>query len=208
MPRSDRLHALIQRLQDGALHRSADLAAEFGVSQRTLFRDIETIQASGVPVVGTKGVGYRLAEPVTLPPVSLTLLELEALQMGLAVVAEASEPELRDAADSLTEKLNSNPLQSLATHPFAESGQGFRHLSTLRAAIRSRQKLRVRNNIGETHTLHPLGLDYRGRLWVLLAWCEETRGFREERIDRISQISSLPELFVDTPGQTLADYSR
>lgn len=219
MRRTDRLHALLGRLRDGRLHRAADLARALGVSRRTLYRDMDTLAASGLPVEGTRGAGYRLTAPLSLPPLSLTAVELEALHLGLAVVAEAADPELRDAARSLADRLDAAlpedrpappETHALATYPFAEAGSGFRHLPALRAAIRARQKLRLaypeETGGSSDRTIRPLELDYRGRVWTLLAWCEADRAFHGFRVDRVGSVEILPELFVDEPGRTLDDY--
>ena len=104
MRRSDRLLDLMARLRDGRIHRAEDLAEAFGVSPRTIYRDMETLISSGVPVEGTRGAGYRARDALTLPPLSLTPPEVEALQLGLAIVAEAPDPDLKAAALSLTER--------------------------------------------------------------------------------------------------------
>ncbi len=215
MPRTDRLQSLLARLRDGRLHRAEDLARAFGVSQRTIYRDIELLQASGLPVAGTKGAGYRMTAPVALPPLDLTLAELEALHLGLAVVAEAADPELKAAATRLADRIDAAlPPETggatpawpgLATHPLAApGGSGISHLPALRAAIRTRQKLRLRDGTG-ADTLRPLALDYRGRLWWLTAWSEEKGAFRTIRLDRVAALDLLPKLFVDEPGKSLDD---
>ena len=101
MRRTDRLIDLVQILRDGQLHLARDLADSLGVSQRTVYRDMDTLIASGLPVEGARGVGYIMTAPVTLPPLNLTLEELEALHLGVAIVGEAAEPELQEAAISV-----------------------------------------------------------------------------------------------------------
>jgi predicted DNA-binding transcriptional regulator YafY len=219
MRRTDRLFELVTLLRDGRLHRAQDLAARLGTSVRTIYRDMETLQASGIPVEGERGVGYVLAAPVTLPPLNLTLLELEALELGMAVVAEAADPDLQKAARSLSAKIDTAIPSDLApprsgwgfaVHPFADAARGFRHMPALRAAIRSRQKLDLTYHDAEGRTssrrIRPLQMDYRGRVWTLTAWDETQAGFRSFRVDRIEEAQALPELFVDEPGKSLADY--
>ena len=99
--RSDRLFELIQILRDGKLHRASDLAARVKVSTRTIWRDMATLQASGLPVEGERGVGYMLTAPITLPPVALTVQEMEALRLGIALVASAADAGLSYAAHTL-----------------------------------------------------------------------------------------------------------
>ncbi|MEP6062753.1 MAG: HTH domain-containing protein, partial [Marinomonas sp.] len=103
MSRSDRLFSILQILQDGALHTAGALAERLGVSQRTLYRDMDKLAASGVPVQGTRGTGYRLADLTALPPLMLTSPELEALNLGLAIAAQVADPDLKAAATRLAE---------------------------------------------------------------------------------------------------------
>jgi predicted DNA-binding transcriptional regulator YafY len=219
MRRTDRLFDLVTALRDGRLHRAQDLARRLEVSVRTIYRDMETLQASGIPVEGERGVGYMLTAPVTLPPLNLTLLELEALELGMAVVAEAADPELQAAARSLSAKIDAvipadraPPKEGwgFAVYPFADAARGFRHMPSLRAAIRSRQKLALayRDATGRasSRTIRPLQMEYWGRVWTLTAWDETRTDFRSFRVDRIEDLRALPELFVDEPGKSLADY--
>ena len=68
MRRSDRLFDLVQILRDGRLHRAADLAQALGgVSVRTIWRDMGTLMASGMPIEGERGVGYILRARISLP---------------------------------------------------------------------------------------------------------------------------------------------
>ena len=106
MRRTDRLFELIQLLRDGRLHRGRDLAERLGVSLRTLYRDMDTIIASGIPVEGERGLGYMMTAPITLPPLNLTLTELEALHLGLSVVSKAADEELQRAAQTLSDKVD------------------------------------------------------------------------------------------------------
>ena len=78
MRRSDRLFDIIQILRDGKLHRAQDMADQLEVSVRTIYRDMDTLVASGVPVQGERGVGYMITEAISLPPLTLTVEELEA----------------------------------------------------------------------------------------------------------------------------------
>jgi len=106
MRRTDRLFELVQILRDGRLHRAADLAeAMGGVSPRTIWRDMATLMASGMPIEGERGVGYVLRAPTTLPPLMLTNAEMEALRAGLRQIARADDPGLARAARSLAAKI-------------------------------------------------------------------------------------------------------
>ncbi|MGR3273158.1 HTH domain-containing protein [Thalassococcus profundi] len=218
MKRADRLYALMQRLRSGALHRAEDLARDLGVSVRTIYRDMDTLAASGVPVAGERGLGYSARAAITLPPLNLTDTELEALHLGLAAVGASDMEELSAAAAALSAKIDAVLPQDtgtapgrfgFATYPFAEAAQGFRHMPAVRAAIRARQKLRLRLQDDETqHLVRPLHIDYWGRIWTCIVWDEGAGDFASFRIDRIADLAPAPGLFVDEPGKTLADYRK
>lgn len=212
MRRADRLMSLIRHLRDGELHRAADLAKAMKVSLRTIYRDMETLAASGVPIEGERGTGYRVTAAITLPPLNLSMAELEALHLGLAAMGQAQDTDLAAAAASLAAKLDGvlpegNAPHALAVYPFADAARGFQHLPKIRSAIRARQKLAL-TIAGKDKTVRPLQLDYWGRLWTCIVWCDTTRKFDELRIDQISGLRVLPSLFVEEEGKRIEDYHR
>ncbi|WP_375280547.1 helix-turn-helix transcriptional regulator [Pseudooctadecabacter sp.] len=209
MRRADRLMTLIRLLRDGDLHRAADLARATGVSLRTIYRDMDTLAASGVPIEGERGTGYRVTAAITLPPLNLSMAELEALHVGLAAMRQAQDPDLAAAATSLATKLDGvlpegDAPRTLAVYPFADAARGFQHLPKIRSAIRARQKLKLTTD--RDRTVRPLQLDYWGRLWTCIVWCDTTRKFDDLRIDQITACRVLPSLFVDEEGKRLSDY--
>ena len=215
MRRADRLMQLIQILRDGTLHKAADLAAATNVSLRTIYRDMETLAASGVPIEGERGIGYNVTAAITLPPLNLTMTEVEALHLGLLAVREGGDAELSAAAARLSAKLDAVMPENrtrapqgygFAVYPFADAARGFQHLPSLRQAIRTRQKLALTQH-GKERTVRPLQLDYWGRLWTCVVWCETTRDFDEIRVDAINSLRILPSLFVDEPGKSLTDFN-
>lgn len=220
MRRTDRLFDIIQILRDGKLHRAQDIADRLEVSVRTIYRDMDTLAASGIPVEGERGMGYMVREAITLPPLTLTAAELEALNLGVAIVGEAADPELKAAAQSLADKIDAVlPVETVAeadawkfaVYPFADAARGLSHMAVLRSAIKGRQKLhlayrRIDGTLTQ-RTVRPLHMEYWGRVWTLTAWCELRADFRVFRIDLIEAATALPELFVDEPGKTLADYA-
>jgi len=216
MKRSDRLFVLMQRLKDGKLHTAEAMAQDLGVSVRTIYRDMDTLASSGVPVEGARGAGYTAQAMITLPPLNLTQTELEALHVGLAAVGAAETDELAAAARALAEKIDAvlpedvgTPVGTFgfATYPFAEAAQGFRHMPAFRKAIRARQKLRVKLDAEDrTHIVRPLHLDYWGRVWTCVVWDETDDTFATFRMDRVTDLTPLPGLFVDEAGKRLKDF--
>lgn len=215
MKRSDRLYALIEILKDGGLHRAEDIARKLQVSVRTIYRDMDTLAASGIPVEGERGLGYSARAAITLPPLNLSETELEALHLGLAAVGHGGDEDLKAAAQTLSAKIDAVLPEDrhgapksfgFAVYPFADAAHAFRHLNDLRSAIRAYQKLQLTMLDGATQTVRPLKLDYWGRIWTCILWSETSEGFASLRVDQIDTIRTLPGLFVNEPGKTLADY--
>ena len=147
MRRTDRLFDLIQILRDGRLHRASDMALRLNVSVRTIWRDVATLAASGLPVEGERGVGYLLRAPITLPPMILSAVELEALREGLRIAAQLPDAALARAARSLAKKIASvTPAPSqddpgdLFAFPGPTDNRAPAHLPALRRAIKARPR--------------------------------------------------------------------
>lgn len=219
MRRTDRLFDLIQILRDGRLHTARDMAERVEVSVRTLWRDMASLQASGLPVDGERGVGYILRETIDLPPLSLTPDEIEALRLGAALVARGADPSLARAAQMLRAKVESVlpdrlRLPPATGGPFIFTGRETEdsaiHLPPLRHALRERLRVRLvyRDAAGSysTRLVRPLQLEFWGRVWTLAAWCETRGDFRSFRLDRIEQLILTDDPFAAEPGRELADY--
>jgi predicted DNA-binding transcriptional regulator YafY len=220
MRRTDRLFELIQILRDGRLHTARDMADRLEVSVRTLWRDMATLVASGLPVEGERGVGYILREPVTLPPLTLTADEVQALTLGLQLVTRGADPSLTKAAESLQGKiaavlparLMEGIGQETWVFPGAEALAAARHLPLLRRSIRLRERVIIgyvdRSGIPTERPVRPLVLEFWGRVWTLATWCETRRDFRSFRVDRIGTLRPTTETFPEEPGTTLTDWRR
>lgn len=215
MRRTDRLFDLIQILRDGRLHKASEMAAELEVSDRTIWRDMATLMASGLPIEGERGVGYILRAPITLPPMVLTSAELEAFRLGVRLVAEGADPSLARAARSLATKIGAvTPAPTepdedgLFVFTGRETTRAAPHMPMLRAAIRDRKRLTItyldEKGLESHRDIRPLQLEFWGRVWTLAAWCEARGDFRSFRVDRIRAITPTGEPFPDEPGRNLA----
>ncbi len=208
----------MQLFRGGRLLLGRDIAAKLEVSLRTIYRDIETLIASGVPIEGERGLGYILREPIFLPPLTLTTSELEALHLGMEVVRQTADTELSDAAERLLNKVE-------AVLPSDRKGQAhLKHLSiyaahtpptldqlaNIRTAIAKRQIIQIiykslADDITERR-IRPLQTEYWGRAWTCTAWCETRQDFRVFRIDHIVTCNKTGDHFRPEKGKTYADY--
>ena len=100
MNRTDRLLAIVLELQARKQVRAEDLAATFEVSKRTIYRDMEALSESGVPLVSVPGQGYSLMEGYFLPPLSFTPDEATLLLLGNHFVAENFDAHYQKVARS------------------------------------------------------------------------------------------------------------
>jgi predicted DNA-binding transcriptional regulator YafY len=218
MRRTDRLFELLQLFRGGRLRRGEDLAARLGVSVRTVYRDIETLIASGIPIEAERGVGYILRQPIFLPPLTLTMAELEALNLGMRLAAATADDEIGIAAQSLLGKIDvvlpSHLPRSDAKWSFAVyQGRKKRTLDALpklRAAIKGRLRTSISyvsldEKISE-RWIRPLQVAFWGQVWTCAAWCEQRNDFRAFRVDRIMSCSAGPEIFPLEPDKSLAAY--
>jgi predicted DNA-binding transcriptional regulator YafY len=218
MRRTDRLFEIIQTLRDGRLHTARAIAERLEVSTRTVWRDMATLIASGLPVEGERGVGYILREPITLPPLTLTPDEVQALTLGLQLVARGADPSLSRAAEGVRAKvaavLPARLLAEAGPEPWVFPGEealaAARHLPDLRRAVRLGERVVIDYVDGEgtlsTRPVRPLLLEFWGRVWTLAAWCEARAGFRSFRVDRITRLVLTGEAVPDEPGRSLQDW--
>lgn len=216
MRRTDRLFDLIQILRDGRLHTARDMAERLEVSTRTLWRDMATLIASGLPVEGERGVGYILREPITLPPLTLTEEETEALALALRLLVAGADPGMAGAAARLQGKIMAALPASRAAHadppvwifPGSEALAAARHLPELRRAIRLAAVLDLTyaDEAGRMteRAVRPIVLEFWGRVWTLAAWCEARGDFRSFRVDRINGLRDSGRIAPPEPGRDLA----
>jgi len=218
MRRTDRLFEIMQLFRGGRLLLGRDIATKLEVSLRTIYRDIETLISSGVPIEGERGVGYILREPIFLPPLTLTTTELEALHLGMGVVRQTADAELSNAAERLLNKVDAvlpsdrkgrAHLKHISIYA-TETPPTLDHLATIRKAIAKRHILHLTyeslaGDITDRH-IWPLQTEYWGRVWTCTAWCEARQAFRVFRIDRIKACRKTDQHFEQSNGKTYTDY--
>ncbi|WP_234188646.1 YafY family protein [Shinella sp. NM-101] len=209
MARSERLLALLQLLRR---HRhpvsGATLAGELGVSIRTLYRDIASLQAQGADIEGEPGVGYVLRPGFMLPPLMFSQGELEALVLGFRWVQKfADAPVTKAATDALAKISAVLPAELAAELENTALLVGPRRivdgeivdLAVIRAAIRRERKLRLSYcdaaGVRSERVVWPVALGYFEETRMLVAWCEWRQGYRHFRTERMAAIALLEERF-------------
>ena len=203
MSRSERLLDLIQCLRRHRRPVSGQvLADELGISIRTLYRDIATLQGQGAPIEGEAGLGYVLKPGFMLPPLMFTDEEIEAIVLGSRWVAKQPDRRLSAAAanalakiaavlpDDLREDLDAS---TLLVGPPAQAIEGI-DLGTVRQAIRNERKLgflyRDAGGAASQRVVWPFALGFFDKVRVVVAWCEMRQDFRHFRADRIAELKA------------------
>ena len=220
MSRAKRLLDLIQFLRR---HRYAvsgkAIAAELGISLRTLYRDIETLKSQGAAIDGEAGVGYVLRAGFTIPPLMFSREEIEAIVLGsrwvseraderlavaaknaLAKIADVMPPDLRDEVDDGALIVGPTPHKPEAS------------LESIRFAIRGERKMEIRYRDGaeneSARTIWPFALGFFDTVRIIAAWCEMRNDFRSFRADRIAQLSVSDEKYPRRRSSLLHEWKQ
>ena len=221
MRRADRLFEIIQFMRRQELVRARELAEALEVSERTIYRDIQDLIASGVPIEGEAGLGYVLRAGFDLPPLMFKEQEIEALVLGARIVESWADAQLATAATDVIAKVEAVIPERLrgymANTALLAPQQHFMEpisfdMAQLRQALRNQLKVyfEYRNAVGDasSRTVRPLSLAYFGPVWLLAAWCELREDFRTFRLDRIDNFLVKSDRFRGESGKTLADFLR
>ncbi|KZM47789.1 YafY family protein [Labrenzia sp. OB1] len=219
MRRADRLFQIVQHLRGGRLVRARQLSEWLEVSERTVYRDIADLQASGVPIEGAAGVGYIMRDGYDLPPLMFSRDEVVALLAGArlirawggAAMARAAEEAMIKIDAVLPERMRVRHNEVEIHAVASEMTQEVRaYIDFLEAAADARKRLSIAYCDGKgdatSRVVRPLGLWFWGKVWTLVAWCELREDFRMFRLDRISEIRETGERFSKEPGKSLKDF--
>jgi predicted DNA-binding transcriptional regulator YafY len=209
MPRSDRLFRLLSafRMLPQPV-TAARLAEETAVSERTIYRDIQSLRAAGALIDGEAGTGYTLTEDPALPPQMFTRLEVEALVLGLSEVAQSGDPMLAKAAAeaqakiiaTLPDRVQRQAIHAVTrTYRFERRQPAPAHLQLLREAAWEERAvdLTYRDASGRmtARRIWPLGTIFLDREVQCLAFCCLRQDFRRFKINQMSNLMPTNESF-------------
>ncbi|MCZ7866186.1 MULTISPECIES: helix-turn-helix transcriptional regulator [Agrobacterium] len=207
MRKAERLFQIIQILRrSGRSVTSAQLADELEVARRTIYRDIAHLIGQRVPIDGQAGFGYVLDPRYDMPPLMLTPEEIEAVLLGVQMVAKLGDPAITNAARDVLAKMASAIPSDLL--PFMDEpgvslkpgeitdGSTF-DTRPLRRAIREGRKIKLEYCAANDEVTHrivwPLLLGYTDAHSLLIAWCESKQDFRHFRTERILNLEVLED---------------
>jgi predicted DNA-binding transcriptional regulator YafY len=201
MTRTGRLFQLMDALRGNRRPvTAAQLAERLGVSERTIYRDIQALAQLGAPVEGSAGVGYLLRTGFFLPPLMFDADELEALVLGARWVRHQGDESLSAAADRALAKIATATPRDLRDHMAETSlwvpvgpapARPDPFVRPAREAIRRQCKLRIayrdEHQASSERVVWPFALAFFQERRVMAAWCELRDAIRHFRVDRIVQ---------------------
>jgi len=209
MRRAERLFQLLNILRNRRTAITADqLAGTLETSVRTIYRDVQSLVLSGVPIEGEAGVGYRLQGNFDLPPLMFDARELEALLLGVRMVRAWSDKDLAASSNSALQKilavvpdaLREKEKQFPVYAPeFAKTEKITAYSPIIRRAIENNNVISIdyarADGEKSTRFIEPLGLFFWGSVWTLLAWCQSRDDYRSFRLDRIVELTVTNQMF-------------
>jgi predicted DNA-binding transcriptional regulator YafY len=229
--KTERLFALVLLLQNRPNLTSRDLAEHFGVSRRTIFRDLRTLTESGVPLTYAEDGGYEILEGYQLPPLMLSAREAATVLVGTEFTKLQPDRSLRADAETVTMKIRSvlpesvreyidtlqqrtvfspyNEVQSPKQASSEEEGLWF----TLSEAVARQKRVKmtyytVSRDEENVREVDPLGLVYYADHWNLIAYDHLRGDVRNFRLDGIRKLRVKFDSFKPPAGFDLKEFLR
>ena len=209
-PRLTRLVAILTHLQTKRYLTVNDIAEKFGVSSRTIYRDLIVLEKAGVPIFNDRTKGYSIIEGYRLPPIMFSDDETNALITAEQLILKNRDNSL---IKNYTQALNK--IKSVLKYTTKDKvellskrlsfGRNLKmeitsnYLSAIQTALINYKPLEINyisvNNIKTTRIIEPLALYISQENWVLIAWCRLRKQYRDFRLDRINKLDLLSETF-------------
>jgi len=217
MNRFDRITAILLQLQTKRLLTAQELADQFDVSLRTIYRDIRTLETAGVPIISEAGLGYFLDKGYKLPPVMFNQQEAFALFVAEKFIQgnadEGTKKAYKSALTKIKAVLNTQEkdhLESLnkrldVQSDFHQSGSMQSNnqapwLTDIQHALAKSQLLEINyftqyRQENSSRIVEPVGLYFYSKHWHLIAWCRMRSDYRDFRLDRIQSLDNKAQWF-------------
>ena len=211
LTRIERISSLLVQLQSKPIVTSADMAQRFGVSLRTIYRDMQTLSEAGVPICGNAGVGYSLVEGYRLPSLMFTKEEAIAFLTAEKIVSQITDVQnsvhfkqgmdkIRAVLKSVDKKFLADMDDSIAIYKSKQTKDSLPNVMQLLLGAVS-DKVQVQIDYIDTaeqvsqRKLESVGITYSYPNWYLMAWCHLRTAYRMFRLDRIRGVKILSDKY-------------
>jgi predicted DNA-binding transcriptional regulator YafY len=223
MNRIDRISAILIQLQSRRVVKASDIADRFGISLRTVYRDVRSLEEAGIPVIGEAGVGYSLVEGYRLPPVMFSREEATAFLTAEKFVEKMTDAStaaqhksamykvraiLKTAEKDLLENMD-NSIEVLKSQSQRRVNNND-HIQAILNGIANNKVLIINYMAGYTQQqtkreIEPVGIFYLDSYWHLIAFCRMRNDYRDFRMDRIQSLQDT-DLTFDGKHPSLKQY--
>ena len=218
--RLSRLTAIITQLQTKRLITVSELAEKFGVTNRTIYRDIKALEKAGVPILAEEGKGYSIMEGYKIPPVMFTESEANALITAEQLVLKNKDAsfvkEYLEAISKIKSVLRNNTKDKvnllsnrIVVRQNSENIKTSNLLSTLQLTLTNFNLTEINYSTETEQTttriIEPFAIYSTQDNWLLIAFCRLRKEFRAFRLDRIKKLNILNEKF-EPHNITLQEY--
>jgi predicted DNA-binding transcriptional regulator YafY len=223
MNRIDRLFGMLTLLQTKKFVTAENIAEKFGISIRTVYRDIKALGEQGIPISFEPHKGYFVVQGYFLPPVSFSSEEANALLLMEALVYGFADKSIQTHYSSALNKVKAvlrtpqkEKLEFLNNNIRLQVppcfNQNFEYLSQVQDAISEKRiiNLAYKNNNSEVseRQVEPIGLVFYALNWHLIAWCHLRQEYRDFRVSRILKIKSTGLPFRKSGHIDLNEYMK
>lgn len=204
--RFDRIVAILIQLQSKKIVKAQELADRFDCSLRTIYRDIRTLEASGVPIYSEAGVGYALMDGYRLPPVMFTREEVSSFIAAEKLMQKFTDPSLGSHYASAMYKLKSvlrgtdkDWLSNIESKVLMQTQEPLFHdsspntLALLFESIAEKKQIllsykTIEAEQASNRNIEPVGVFHDHNNWYFLGYCHLRQDYRQFRTDRIQGI--------------------
>jgi predicted DNA-binding transcriptional regulator YafY len=199
------------------------IAERFGISVRTVYRDIKALCEQGIPISFEQNKGYFIVQGFFLPPVSFSSEEANALLLMETMVAGFADKSIRTHYSSALNKVKAvlrshqkERLEFLTKNIKLQLPSCFNHdfeyLSALQHSISTRTLLELnyknsKNEVSKRMT-EPIGLIFYAFNWHLIAWCHNRQAYRDFKVSRILKIRNTDQSFQKPDHIDLSEYMK
>ncbi len=202
-PRLSRLTAVLTQLQSKRILTAREIAEKHNVSIRTVYRDIRTLESSGIPIVTEEGKGYSIMQGFNLPPVMFTENEANALITAEQLILKNKDKSFTEQYESAVSKIKSilrhsqkDKIEFLSERIVfrynAENQKTSNYLMTVQSAVTGFKLIDIEyqslQDENTKRTIEPFALYSTQENWLLIANCRLRNDFRVFRLDRIRKL--------------------
>jgi predicted DNA-binding transcriptional regulator YafY len=223
MNRIDRLFGILTLLQSKKYVSAEKISQKFGISVRTVYRDIKALCEQGIPVSFEQNKGYFIVQGYFLPPVSFSSEEAAALLLMEGLVPAFADKSVHTHYSSALNKIKAvlrsnqkDKLEILSNNIRLQwpdrFNNNFDYLTVLQEAISSKKmvELHYKNNNHEvtSRLAEPIGLIFYAFSWHLIGWCHMRQDYRDFKIVRILSVKNTGQPFSRHDHISLSDYMK